>query len=457
MMARKLVSFGQFCSILVKNLARTLQTKNNTFMARASLYHDCRAVKAGEPGPLKIKYYHKGTTIMVPTTVYLLPEQWAKTTIVNHPRAKQMNSLLQLRMAEVTTEILELEVTGKLADMSPADLRRRLLTVIGHETDKGRDNLFLPVYEEYMGKFDNPGTISIWNNTLNRLKAYCSYAGCELEKLSFDMMTVEWMEAFDSYLALTAPKANARAINHRNIRTVFNYAIKRKKMAVSYPFTDFKIKHQETRHQDLTIEETRLLREYELQEERIAKVRDIFMLMIYLRGINAADLFGAKKAQVIGGRLEYYRCKTGAFASVKIEPEAWEIIRRYEGKDYLLDVAEKWTDTKNYLRRMDKDLKKIGPVTIGKRGKKTYHGLFQKIASNGARHTWASLTAELGYSMDTASEGLTHKFGHRTTNIYVNKRMRMNVDRANRHVIDYILGKEDEIAENANTFAHIAI
>jgi hypothetical protein len=51
--------------------------------------------------------------------------------------------------------------------------------------------------------------------------------------------------------------------------------------------------------------------------------------------------------------------------------------------------------------------------------------------------------------MDTASEGLTHKFGHRTTNIYVNKRLQKNVDKANRHVIDYILNRE-EIAENAN-------
>ena len=43
------------------------------------------------------------------------------------------------------------------------------------------------------------------------------------------------------------------------------------------------------------------------------------------------------------------------------------------------------------------------------------------------------------------------------TNIYINKKMRMAVDKANRHLIDYILGKEDEIAENANTFANVAI
>lgn len=420
-------------------------------MARASLYHDCRAVKPGQPGPLKIKYYHKGSTIMVPTSIYLLPEQWAKGTVINHPRAKQMNSMLQLRMADITSAILELDVTGKLAGMAPADLRAFLLSTIGREAEK--QNLFLPIYMDKMSSFTKAGTIGIWNNTLNRIKAYCSEAKINLETLTFDEITADWLKAFDAFLAKTAPKANARAINHRNIRAVFNHAMKCKRMAIPYPFNEFKIQHQETRHQDLTIEQTRLLREYSLHEEYIAKARDIFMLMIYLRGINAADLFGAKKTQVIGGRLEYYRCKTGAFTSVKLEPEAWKIIRKYQGEEYLLDIAENLADPKDYLRRMDRYLKKIGPVTVGKHGKKTYHGLFPKLASNGARHTWASLTAELGYTIDTASEGLTHKFGSRVTNIYVNKRMRMAVDKANRHVIDYIIRKETEIVQNANKLA----
>lgn len=418
-------------------------------MARASLYLDMRSVKDGQPGPLKIRYYHRGSAIMIPTTIRLLPEQWMDNTIINHQRAKQWNSMLRLRLADITSEILELEVTGRLSSMTAEQLKKRLMTSIGHETEKKEDDLFLPIYMEYMGRFDNAGTISIWNNTLNRLKAFCESEGYNLNKMTFDKMTAEWMEEFDTFLAKTAPKPNARAINHRNIRTVFNYAIKRKKLPVSYPFADFKIKHQETRHQDLTVEQTRQLKDYPLQEEHIVKVRDIFMLMIYLRGINAADLFGAKKEQIIGGRLEYYRRKTGAFTSVKIEPEAWDIIKKYEGKEYILDISERWSDPKNYLRRMDKDLKKVGPVTYEKKGKKTYKGIFDKLASNSARHTWASLTVELGYSMDTASEGLTHKFGARVTNIYVNKRLQKNVDRANRHVIDYILGKEDEIAENA--------
>ena len=153
-----------------------------------------RSVKDGQPGPLKIRYYHRGSAIMIPTTIRLLPEQWMDNTIVNHQRAKQWNNMLRLRLADITSEILELEVTGRLSSMTPAKLKNHLMTSIGHEIKCQDDNLFLPVFMEKVSKFDKAGTIGIWNNTLNRLKAFCESAGYDLDNLTFDRMTVEWME-----------------------------------------------------------------------------------------------------------------------------------------------------------------------------------------------------------------------------------------------------------------------
>ena len=114
------------------------------------------------------------------------------------------------------------------------------------------------------------------------------------------------------------------------------------------------------------------------------------------------------------------------------------------------------TAEKNYIKAVDKGLKKIGPVTIEKKGKKTYHGIFQRISTNCARHTWGSLLFDLGYTIDTASDGLTHKHGSRTTNIYVHKRQQKIVDKANRELIDYIVQK-GEFAQKANKLAKDAI
>ena len=80
-------------------------------MAKVSLYLDMRAVKSGQPGPLKVKYFHRGKTIFLPTSIKLMPDQLMGNTIVNHPRAKKWNNMLQLRISDISSEILELEVT----------------------------------------------------------------------------------------------------------------------------------------------------------------------------------------------------------------------------------------------------------------------------------------------------------------------------------------------------------
>ena len=52
-------------------------------MAKVSLYLDMRAVKSGQPGPLKVKYFHRGKTIFLPTSIKLMPDQLIGNTIVN--------------------------------------------------------------------------------------------------------------------------------------------------------------------------------------------------------------------------------------------------------------------------------------------------------------------------------------------------------------------------------------
>ena len=101
-------------------------------MARASLYLDMRAVKEGQPGPLKVRYHHKGKTIFLPTTIQLLPNQWMGDTIINHPKAKLWNSMLQLRRADVTSEIRELEIMGTLGTMTAEQLKAKLMEKLGH-------------------------------------------------------------------------------------------------------------------------------------------------------------------------------------------------------------------------------------------------------------------------------------------------------------------------------------
>ena len=413
-----------------------MQILCNHIMAKASLYLDLRASKDGSTGPIKVRVYHKGSAFFLPTSINITSDQWMDGVIINHARAKQWNNLLKLRMMDITSELIKLDVDGKLSSMTSTELKKRLLLMTGTivEADETPADLFWPIFQEYMEAQKNSGTKTIYKQTAARLMAY----DLNIERRQFNDIDKGWLQRFDDFMALTAPKRNARNIHLRNIRTVFNYALNEKGLNISYPFRAFKIVAESTASRALTIDQIRMLRSYPISEPHLAKYRDIFMLMTYLRGINAADLFSALKTDVINGRLEYKRKKTGTFYSIKIEPEAQSIIDRYAGDKYLLDICETWSNPTDYLRKMDKGLKKIGPMERkGQGGKKMYQGILPQLSSYYSRHTFASLGIELHIPIELISESLGHKIGSPTTAIYVHY-LRQQVDDATRKIIDYI-------------------
>ena len=151
------------------------------------------------------------------------------------------------------------------------------------------------------------------------------------------------------------------------------------------------------------------------------------------------DLLNAKPDAIRNGRLEYIRAKTHKQYSVKLEPEAVEIIDRYRGKDYLLEIMDSRANYIDFLRRMDKALKQIGPMERhGLGGKKTRHPLFPDLSQYWCRHTWATIAAELGIPKETIAAGLGHELGNSTTAIYINFNMK-KVDVANREIIDWVV------------------
>lgn len=134
-------------------------------------------------------------------------------------------------------------------------------------------------------------------------------------------------------------------------------------------------------------------------------------------------------ASVVDGRLEYRRAKTGKLYSVKIEPEAQTIIDKYheDGSDKLITFLGEYKDYRNYIFRIDERLKKM------------YGG---DISTYWARHTFATLLAELDTPIDTISLALGHSYGSRITQVYINPDLR-KADEAVRRLIDYVYKKEE--------------
>lgn len=398
----------------------------------AKCYLDTRATAPGSPAPLKARMTFKGQTLLVGLGVKVTPDQWQPDPgrVVSHPQARQLNSYLTMRLSQINADLMRLEAERKLNALSASDLRKVLEGKPLPEDEAKRGN-FLRKYLAFAATRNSQGTRTAYNTTLVRLRAFDP----GLETRSFEDIDKDYLNRFDAFLAKTNCR-NSRNVHYRNIRAVFNDAID-DELTTAYPFRKFKLRSEPTRKRSLSVEQLRTLRDYPVEEWQ-KKYRDIFMLMFYLIGINAVDLFNAPKDALRNGRLEYIRAKTHKAYSVKVEPEAQEIIDRYAGTEHLLDIMDTHTSYKDWLHRMGEALKTIGPcVRTGRGGRKTHSPLFPGISQYWCRHTWATLAAELDIPKETISAGLGHDIGCATTSIYIRYDYK-KVDAANRQVIDYV-------------------
>ena len=411
-------------------------TNQRKAMASTKFFLDTRATKGATPSPLKIQITHKRKVCYLSTGVKLLQEQWDNILckVVIHPQKASINQNLSALKARIDVAILEIMSDPKNFKLSAKDILDRL---------KGNDNAgagtFYTRFIEYMDSRRAPGTRGVYQQTLSRMRAFDS----DIEKRTFEDIDRRWLERFEEYLSITAKSANARSIHFRNIRAVFNDALD-DELTACYPFRKFKIHSQPTAKRSLTVEQLRMLMNYPCEEHQ-KKYVDIFILMFMLCGINAKDLFNAQKGAIINGRLEYVRAKTSKQYSVKVEPEAMRILKKYEGKKYLLNVMDNRLNYEDFLHKMDRELKKIGPyVRAGRGGKKIYSPLFPNLSQYWCRHTWATLAAELDIPKETIAAGLGHS-DNSVTDIYIRFNYK-KVDEANRRIIDYFLHdkKEDE-------------
>lgn len=395
-------------------------------MASIKLYLDTRREKKNGLFPLKLNVRNKGKFLLA-TGLSVSIQNWTGSEFTNkEPNYRTKNAMLRKVLGDMESAIFRLNMDGKLKEMSDKALKEVLEKYLPNYTPEA-PKAFVDHMTDFTNMKDKQGTRDIYTTTINKITEFD-------RACAFDTMNIDWLRRFERWMKDSGMKTNAYAIHLRNIRAVFNYAID-EEITTLYPFRKFKIKKEETAKRSLTVEQVALLRDYKCEEHQ-ERYRDIFMLMLYLIGINAVDLFNLK--QIVNGRIEYSRAKANKLYSIKVEPEAMEIIERYKGKDFLLNVLDDYGNHKDFLHRMGIGLKQIGPVTrSGLGGKKTIEPLFPEISSYWARHTWATIAAELDIPKETISEALGHEIGSAVTSIYI-KFDRKKIDRANRKVIDYL-------------------
>lgn len=429
-------------------------------MITTKLYLDKRGTPKDEKGTLqdfpcqiKLSITKHGRAAYIPLGVRVTPSQWDTKSqkIVKHPNMKKLNFFLEMKKTQIDGLIQDLSIAGKLTLLSSTQIKNEIEKLIDPKAQP--DNLFISRFIKFSESRPSERTRELYAETLRKIEAYDKESGA----LSFEQIKKQWIIGFSEWMERQGLSKNTRNIHLRNIRSVFNDAIDNE-ITQNYPLRKVDIRPETTRNRALPTEDLRRLFSIKVEKWQQRYV-DYFKLTFYLIGINTKDLLSCTINNVQDGRLVYRRAKTGRMYSIKIEPEAMQLIEKYRGDKLLVNFGERYKDYRSFTKKLDRCLKTIGPVILKPNPKwapgkvthkyiKHYLPEFPKLSMYYARYTWANIAYSLEIPDETIAAALGHGHGNQVTAIYIDKSI-AKIDEANRKVIDFVLkGLRDITSEN---------
>ncbi len=390
-------------------------------MGTVSYYLDARRLKKNGKAPLKIAVsYGANKRFFIPAHVDLAPTQWCGR-VTRRSDKYELQQILDEYLNKVEIEVLKMTWSKEIYNLPQKIIRSKLEQAMQASMTKPT---IVQLLERFIEEKSKENTKKVYLNTLSKIKEFCG------DDTVITEMDKNFLKRFDGFLVSQGLRTNTRGIHMRNLRAIYNEAIDLKYVSVDdYPFRTFVIKKEDTLKRNIPPAKIRDIYNYHT-DPRKKQYADMFMLMFFFRGINIVDLCHLKEI-TSDGYIEYRRSKTGGMLRVKVEPEAMEIIERYRGKKYLLNILDRYKNYKDYAHRLNDNLRKLTD--------ETGEPIYEKLSTYYTRHSWGTIAAskELQFSQDLIGAALGHK-KKTVTDIYIEYDYTI-IDDANRHLIDWVL------------------
>lgn len=378
-------------------------------MANIRIKLDRRCKRANNSYPLVLTLHHR-STIRLSTRMSATLDEWDEAAGVfrgSSVQVKSANAKLRYMLSQAETLLLNLSISGELAKMTASELQRALERELNVSVEKGHGATIVD-YLEKAKRGKSRGTQQLFHYTQQHVLHY-------MGNRRVQDIDERWIKGYrDALLAEKSPNTVRQDMTRlfRALTIAMDEGV-----ITRHPGRGIKKPVARVRKKALAVEDLRELRDMTLPNAAKRRARDLFMLQFYLIGINLADLYSA--VSLTSGRLEYVRHKTKVPYSIKVEPEAMALIERLKGDGALVDIPYK------------SHVAAVSSIT----------GCLQRIrpglSTNWARHTWATIAAEIGIPIETISHALGHQIGSPVTAIYIAFNQK-KVDEANRRVIDYV-------------------
>lgn len=252
----------------------------------------------------------------------------------------------------------------------------------------------------------------------------------------FSDVDYSFLKGFESFLLARGSKKSNVHFYMRTFRALVNEAIRRELLdAEEYPFaTQFNKNKYSFSHlkndydpKPLPMDELERLKSFPVhQYPHLQNSYDIFIFLLRARGLNFVDLCNLTVDNLVAGRLNYIRQKTGKLYSIKITPEMRDIVNKYLGEVYLFPIMDdaptkasaRYWHVRNALRYFNRDLKEISEIM----------GLKKKMTSYTARYTYTNVLVQNNVPVPKISQALGHS-SIATTQHYIMKFANEEVDK----------------------------
>lgn len=324
---------------------------------------------------LRIAYANKQKYLS--TGIRVFPREWHRGRVVNRLDAAILNKTLDKLMMEVRQVIYDMIDDGNIdifaIPIKLAAKRRKAMT-------------FLEFYDE-KAKIRKHGIGKIAQGRYDLVPRVLDEFG---RITSFYDLTPNNIIALDKFLTKKGLKATSRWANyHKYIRRFIKEAIKEGFMERD-PYDGVRLDHGNFEHsieKFLTVSELKQLKEAKMPDERLERVRDLFIFQSYTC-LAYTDLahFDKKRIQIEEGKKVYHgkRDKTNVRFTIPLLAPAIEILERYNGLPLSSTKKTKGKIISN--GKYNEFLKEMAEAA----------GLSQHLTTHWARHTGATMLLNAG-------------------------------------------------------------
>ena len=399
------------------------------------LFLDQRRTKETGIYPLKVRITYNRKHKEVPLNITLHTKDWNEETQKvkpAHPNAKLITLKINQTLNEVQEKALKFENAEKVYGVED----------LGSTTNNGKGVTFqsFAVQEiESQTKAGRVGNAITYRTAMNKLTTFAGKS-----ELRFEQIDYKLLDSFTNAMLADGMTKNAIASYMREIRAIYNKAIKAEVVEQKYyPFSKYKIITTKTISQSLTTADLKKIVNLSLvPETQMWHSRNYFLLSFCLIGTNFTDLFKLTPNSIQNNRIVFIRTKTKKIYSIKLQPEALEILSHYynpnASSDYLLPLLCK-ADTPTTIKK--KVLQAIKTTNEYQSRIATECKIKQEITTYYARYSWANIAKSLNFSKDVIGEALGHEYGNSVTGIYLDNFDKEVIDKANLKVINSVFKK----------------